>query len=76
MPTWVILLIASSLSASQTFAQGSGTGTVPEMSTEPLVQAYDEQRDQKQAAVERDSEVSEITRQGLSKAYQVIAPAL
>ncbi len=72
----VVLLIASFLITSQTFAQEAGTETMLEISAPPIDQAYSEHKDQKQAADERDGEVTEMARQALSKARLLTVPEL
>ena len=70
----VVLLIASSLIACQTFAQEAETEAVLVIGAPPIDQAYNEHKDQKQAADERDSEVTEMARQALSKARLLAVP--
>ncbi|MBD9449627.1 MULTISPECIES: hypothetical protein [Rhizobium] len=72
----VVLLIASSLIASQTSAEEVGIETGLERSTPSPDQAYNEHKDQKQAAEERDGEVAEMARQALSKARLLTVPQL
>lgn len=72
----VVLLIASSLMASQTSAQQVGIETGLGRSTSSPDQAYKEHKDQKQAAEERDGEVAEMARQALLKARLLTVPQL
>ncbi|NMN74157.1 hypothetical protein [Rhizobium sp. 57MFTsu3.2] len=72
----VVLLIASSLMASQTSAQQVGIKTGLGRSASSPDQAYNEHKDQKQAAEERDGEVAEMARQALSKARLLTVPQL
>ncbi len=72
----VVLLIASPLISSQTFAQEAGTETVLVIGVPPIDQAHNERKDQRQAADERDGEVTEMARQALSKARLLDVPQL